>query len=171
MQRRHPGTTRIECHQHVECLRPTDLSNDDPVGTLSQGLSYEIAQCDLGASVEAGVASLHLRHIWKISIDLKDLLARHHSPIRWHFTEQTVDKGRLSGPGCSGDEYREIVPHGVAEKGGRWRSERSSFDQFVESGGGDDEFANLDVEAIRMGDRRARDVDPGSVGELCRHDR
>ena len=49
--------------------------------------------------------------------------------------------------------------------------ERTLRDQIGQSRGRHNELPDLDIHAVRMGDRRASDVHPAAVRELGRHDR
>ena len=148
------------------CLRPTDLTDHDPVGALSKGLPHQVAERDLSAAVETGLSCLHLRHVRQVRIDLEYLFAGDNSPIGRDFAKETIHKCCLPGSRSAGDENREVLAHCLAEQLRGCRSQRLPLDQLVESRCSHDELSDLDVEAIWVCHRWSGDMHPRTVREL-----
>jgi len=96
-------------------------------------------------------------------LDFEDLLASDDPPIRCHLVEQAVHEGCLAGPGCTGDKNRLVGSNGGCEQLGGGLGERPQINKRLESLRREYELADLDVEAVGVGDRGACDMYSASV--------
>src|SRR5438477_11559840 len=69
--------TSIHRLEHVECLRATDLANDDPVRPHAQRISNEIANRNLPLTFDIGRARLETERVTLPEPKLRGVFDRH----------------------------------------------------------------------------------------------
>ena len=86
-----------------ERLRPSDLADDDAVGTKPQSMANEVAKADSSAPLAVGRSGLEPHHMTS-QLQLCSILNRH-DPLRGrNLTYEDVEERRLPSARTSGDE-------------------------------------------------------------------
>src|SRR5690554_4927001 len=161
------GVHRLE---HVQGLRATDLTDDDAVGTHTQGVPDQITDPHLTLALDVGGPGLQCEHVLLMELQLGGVLHGDDALVTGDVAGQHVQGGGLTGTGTTGDDDVEAATDAGPEEVGDPLGEGAELDEVGFLIKVDGELANSEV---RPADRQGMDdgVDTGAVGETGVHHR
>src|SRR5690606_32559150 len=95
------GVHRLE---HVERLGATTLTDDDPVGTHTQGIADQVADGDRTLALDVRRAGLQGEDVLLMELQLGGVLYRDDSLVGGDVGREDVQGRRLAGAGTAGDD-------------------------------------------------------------------
>src|SRR5439155_5012139 len=122
---------RIHRLKHVERLRPTDLTHDDPVRTHAERVPDEVANRDLAFALDVGWARLETERVALPQPELRSVFDRH-DPVRVrNRLRHGIEQCGLPAAGTTRDEDLELALNAALEELARLRRQRPQPDHVL----------------------------------------
>src|SRR5204862_705057 len=104
---------RVHRLQHVERLFAADLTDDDAIGTHTQGVDDELPLADRAFAFHVRRPRLETGDMFLVQLQLCGVFDRHDALAFADETGQHVEQRRLTGAGAAADERVEPRPDAV----------------------------------------------------------
>ena len=162
--------TGVHGLEHVQCLATTALSNDDAVGSHTQGVDDQLANRDTAFTVDVCGTSLKTADVLLVKLQLRSVLDGHDALIDRDESRADVEECRLTGTGTTGDQDVGSREHARLDEGGRFLGQCAESDEVGNLIRILAELTNREDGTVQR-DRRNRRVHAGSVKKARIHER
>ena len=122
------GVHRLE---HVERFRPADLTDDDAVRAHAQGVTDQVPDPDLTATLGVRRAGFQAHDVRLLQLKLRRILDRDDALALGDEGRQHVEKRRLTGTGAARDQHVELAANRRLKHVHELERERSEVDQIL----------------------------------------
>ena len=156
--------------EHVEGLATTDLTDDDAVGSHTQGVAHQVADLHLALALDVRRARLHREHVRLVELELLGVLDGDDALVGRDEARQHVEERRLTGTGTTADHDVEAALHALVDEVRDLRRERPEVDEVLDRVRVLGELSD-GHERSTDGQRVHDAVDAGAVGQTGVHHR
>ena len=124
--------TGVHGLEHVEGLAATNLTDDDAVGSHTQGVAHEVADRHLALALDVRRARFEREHVLLVELELLGVLHGHDALVVGDEAREHVEQRRLPGAGTAADHAVQPPTHAEVDEVRDLRRERTEVDEVVD---------------------------------------